>query len=536
MSTQTLPDVDAVVVGAGFAGLRTIHELRQLGLSMQVFEAGTDVGGTWYWNRYPEARTDTESWGYCLFFDRELYENWDWPERFPGQPDVLAYMQHVADRHDMRKEIRFNTRVSGAWFDEATNLWTVRTEDGQEVRSRFLITGLGWLGVAYKPPFPGADTFQGETYVTSQWPHEPVDFTGKRVAVIGTGATGIQTITGVARVAEHLTVFQRTPNYVLPSRNHALSEFQRTALKRDYDTVLKKTREHVFAFPMDAAGRLGSELSDEELEKVLEWGWETGGFRYIFETVDDMLVDQRTNDAASEFVRRKIRAIVNDPQTAELLCPTTHPIGGKRPPLGSFYYETYNRPNVSLVSVREDPIKEITPTGLRTGTAEYEVDVIIYATGFDAITGPLTNMNVHGTDDRSLGEEWAKSARMHLGLTAPGYPNMFSILGPQAPFASHPPAIEAQVEFIGKLLKQALDTGAQRIEATEEATQGWSDMCDMILEATLLPQGMGDRPWFLGANVPGKKPSTLCYLGGMAGYGTEIAKEVESGFPGYRFS
>lgn len=536
MSTQTLPDVDAVVVGAGFAGLRTIHELRTLGLSMQVFEAGSDVGGTWYWNRYPEARTDTESWGYCLFFDRELYEEWDWSERFPGQADVLAYLRRVADKHDMRKEIQFSTRVVGAWFDEDTNRWTVRTEDGQQIRCQWLVTGLGWLGVAYKPPFPGSETFQGETYVTSQWPHEPVDFAGKRVAVVGTGATGIQAIQGISRVAAHLTVFQRTPNYVLPSRNHALGAFQRTALKADYDTVHKKTREHVFAFPMDAAGRLGSELSDEELEKVFERGWETGGFRYIFETVDDMLIDQRTNDAASEFVRRKIRAIVDDPETAELLCPTTHPIGGKRPPLGAFYYETYNRPNVSLVSVREDPIQEVTPTGLRTGSAEYEFDVIVYATGFDAITGPLTNMNVHGAGDRLLGEEWAVNPRMHLGLTAAGYPNMFAVLGPQAPFASHPPVIEAQVELIGSLLKHAQETGAQRVEATEEATQGWSDMCDMILDATLLPQGMGDRPWFLGANVPGKKPSTLCYLGGMGGYSAEVAKEIEAGFPGYRFS
>jgi cyclohexanone monooxygenase len=536
MPTQTLPEVDAVVVGAGFAGLRTIHELRRLGLSMQVFEAGTDVGGTWYWNRYPEARTDTESWGYCLFFDQELYEEWDWPERFPGQADVLNYLRRVADKHDMRKEIRFSTRVNGAWFDEDSSRWTVCTEDGLQISCRWLITGLGWLGVAYKPPFPGVDTFEGETYVTSQWPKEPVDLAGKRVAVIGTGATGIQTITGVARVAEHLTVFQRTPNYVLPSRNHALSQFQRTALKLDYDTIEKKTREHVFAFPMDSPGRLGSELDGAELEKVLEAGWEAGGFRYIFETVDDMLVDQRVNDTAAEFVRRKIRAIVNDPETAELLCPTTHPIGGKRPPLGSFYYETYNRPNVTLVSVREDPIQEITESGLRTGSTEYEFDVIIFATGFDAITGPLATMNVHGTGDRTIGEEWAEGARMHMGLSAPGFPNMFSILGPQAPFASHPPVIEAQVEFIGQVLGHALESGAERVEATEEATQGWSDMCDMILEATLLPQGMGDRPWFLGANVPGKKPSTLCYLGGMAGYGAEVAKEIEAGFPGYRFS
>ncbi|MCW3011010.1 MAG: Phenylacetone monooxygenase, partial [Solirubrobacterales bacterium] len=385
---QTQLEVDAVVIGAGFAGLRSIHELRQLDLTLQVFEAADDVGGTWYWNRYPGARTDTESWAYCLSFDRELWEEWEFRERFTAQPDVLAYLQRVADKHDMRKDIRFSTRVTAATFDEHANRWTVRTDDGRETRCRWLISGLGWLGIAYKPPFPGVESFQGETYVTSQWPKEPVDFHGKRVAVVGTGATGIQVVQQVAHVAEHLTVFQRTPNYVMPGRNHAVSAEQQTALRSDYENIWKTTFDHVFAFPMKPANLLGSELSDAELERVLEAGWEAGGFRYIFETVDDMLVDQRVNDAASEFVRRKIRAIVKDPDTAALLSPTTHPIGGKRPPLGNMYYETFNRSNVKLVSVREDPIREITPRGLRTGNAEYEFDVLVFATGFDAITGP----------------------------------------------------------------------------------------------------------------------------------------------------
>jgi cyclohexanone monooxygenase len=360
-----------------------------------------------------------------------------------------------------------------------------------------------------------------------------VDFAGKRVAVIGTGATGIQVIQSIAPIAEDLTVFQRTPNYVMPGRNHLLTQEQRTELKGDFENVWRKTFEHVFAFPMEPANRLGSQVDDDELERVLEAGWEAGGFHYIFETFDDMLVDQRVNDAAAEFVRRKIRAIVNDPDTAELLCPKTHPIGGKRPPLGNFYYETFNRPDVNLVSVREDPIQEITPTGLRTGSAEYEFDVIIFATGFDAITGPLAEMNVHGAGGRTIAKEWGEDAKMLLGVSAPGFPNLFSVLGPQAPFASHPPVIEAQVDFIGQVIGRALDHDAERVEATEEATQAWSDQCDAILDATLLPQGMGDRPWFLGANVPGKRPSTLCYLGGMAGYVGEANKQAEEGFPGY---
>ncbi|MGQ0625829.1 MAG: flavin-containing monooxygenase [Sporichthyaceae bacterium] len=536
--TPTTPQVDAVVVGAGFAGLRSIHELRSLGMSMQVFEAGSDVGGTWYWNTYPGARPDTESWGYCFFFDRELGQDWQWAERFPSQPEVLAYMRHVADRFDMRREIAFNARVNGAFFDEATNLWTVRTDAGHEITCRWLITGLGWLGVAYKPSIPGLDSFQGEWYQTSLWPKTSPDLAGKRVAVVGTGATGVQVIQTIAPIVSHLTVFQRTPNFIMPGRNHPLTDQQRAELTRDYDAIVAQTFSHVFAFPMDPANQLGSELTeDADLIRVFEKGWEDGGFRYIFTTVDDMLVDQRVNDIAAEFVRTKIRAIVKDRVTADLLCPTTHPIGGKRPPLGNFYYETYNRPNVSLVSVRENPITEVTANGvtLADGTS-YEVDVIIFATGFDAMTGPLEAMNVHGPGDRTLRQEWAQGPNLHLGISQPGFPNLFAVLGPQGPFASHPPVIEKQVEFIGKVLSRAQADGAQRIEATVEAGAAWTAMCDLILNMTLVPQGLGDRPWFLGANVPGKKQTTLTYLGGMAGYVAELDKEIADGFGGYSFA
>jgi cyclohexanone monooxygenase len=365
-----------------------------------------------------------------------------------------------------------------------------------------------------------------------------VDLEGKRVAVIGTGATGIQVIQTIAPIVEHLTVFQRTPNYVMPGRNHALSDEHRAALKRDYDAITAQTFNHVFAFPMDPANQLGSEVTDDaDLIRIFEKGWEDGGFRYIFTTVDDMLVDQRVNDIAAEFVRNKIRAIVKDPVTAELLCPKTHPIGGKRPPLGNFYYETFNRPNVTLVDVRPDPVAEITPNGVRlTSGAEYEADVIIFATGFDAMTGPLEKMNVHGVGDRTLKQEWAEGCNLHLGISQAGFPNLFAILGPQGPFASHPPVIEKQVEFIGKVLDKALAEGAERVESTPEAGAAWTAMCDMILHMTLVPQGLDDRPWFLGANVPGKKPTTLCYLGGMAGYCAELDKETGGGFPGYEMS
>jgi cyclohexanone monooxygenase len=363
-----------------------------------------------------------------------------------------------------------------------------------------------------------------------------VELAGKRVAVIGTGATGIQVIQTIAPIVEHLTVFQRTPNYVMPGRNHLLTDEQRAALRNDYDNTIEQMFKHVFAFPMDPAGRSGAKIADDaELLRIFEAGWEDGGFRYIFTTVDDMLVDQRVNDIAAEFVRNKIRAIVKDPATAELLCPKTHPIGGKRPPLGNFYYETFNRANVSLVDVRSDPIAEVTPTGVRLRSgAVHDVDVIVFATGFDAMTGPLSKMNVRGVGGKRLEVEWeTQGPRMHLGIAQPDFPNLFAILGPQGPFVSHPPVIEKQVDFIGALLRHALEAGAERVEATREAGESWTELCDMILGMTLIPQGLDDRPWFLGANVPGKRPTTLCYLGGMAGYVAELEKEVGAGFGGF---
>jgi cation diffusion facilitator CzcD-associated flavoprotein CzcO len=531
-------DFDAIIVGAGFGGLRALHELRdKLGLSVRVLERGTNVGGTWYWNRYPGARTDSEAWVYCFSFDKDLEQEWDWQERFPQQREVERYMQHVVERRDMAKDIQFNTTVRSAVWDEAANRWTIETEAGECFTCTYFISASGLLHVALEPPFEGLDSFGGEWYMTSRWPKEPVSFEGKRVAVVGTGATAVQVIPEVAKEAEHLTVFQRTPNYVMPSRNHPLEENQRREIKRNYDQIWAQAEQQVFAFPMDPAGRVAADMtSPEQHRQVLEAGWEAGGFRFIFETFDDLLVDQYSNDVASEFFRQKIRAIVKDPETAELLCPTDHPLAGKRPPLGHFYYETYNRKNVSLVSVKENPIARITPKGvqLADGT-EYEADIIIFALGFDAVTGALTSMEVHGRDGHTLKERWKDGAYTYLGNCVEGYPNMFMISGPQSPFANIPVVIDKTVEFIGRAVAHARENGDDRIEPTAEASQEWGRHCADLMNATIIIMaGENVRSWFLGANVEGKAHGVYFYFGGAAAYFGELKNEADGGFE--RFS
>jgi cation diffusion facilitator CzcD-associated flavoprotein CzcO len=361
-STKTT-DFGAVVIGAGFGGLRILHELRQRGISARVIEAGSDVGGTWYWNRYPGARTDSEAWVYCFSFSEEVQQEWNWKERFPAQPEVLEYLNFVADRFDLRRDIQFGTRVRSAVYDESTNVWTVTTDKDETYTSTFLITATGPLSHPLDPPFEGLDSFEGDWYLTARWPKRPVDFTGKRVGLVGTGATGVQVAPVVAEQAAHLTVFQRTPNYVIPANNRPLTDDERTAIKARYDEIWDQTQRHVFAFSMDPANRTRADVTPEQQREVLEAGWRTGGFQYLFETFDDLLVDEESNEAAAEFLRSKIREIVKDPQTAELLCPKGYPLGGKRPPLGHSYYETFNRDNVTLVDVSMDPIERVTPKG-----------------------------------------------------------------------------------------------------------------------------------------------------------------------------
>jgi cyclohexanone monooxygenase len=523
---------DAVVIGAGFSGLRMLWELRQLGLSCTVIEAAPDVGGTWYWNTYPGARTDSESWVYAFSFSKELQDEWDWQERYPTQPETLAYLQHVADRFDMRRDIRFETRMESAVYDEAASRWTVTTDRGEVIDCKYLVAATGVLSLPYTPPFPGLESFTGESYVTGRWPKEPVDFTGKRVAVVGTGATAVQLIPVVAQTAAHVSVFQRTPNFVLPARNYNLGDEERQAIRKNYDDIWEQARKHYFGVAMGTADRTMRDATPAERQRILEYGWEVGGFRFIFETFSDILTDEQSNELAAEFIRDKIRAIVQDPETAELLCPKDYPFVGKRPPLGHFYYETFNRDNVSLVDVSENPISEITEHGLRTGSGdEYEADIIVFATGFDAVTGTLRSLDIRGRDGTALRDKWDDGPRTQLGIAVDGFPNMFLICGPQTPFANLPVVIVGIVDWFGAAIRHLEDNGIASIEATPEAAESWAKHMDDIVNATVLPSGR--HSWFLGDNIPGKAHVVLFYFAGAGVYRDECQAALERGFEGF---
>ncbi|MGH8516139.1 MAG: flavin-containing monooxygenase [Panacagrimonas sp.] len=530
----TVPKYDVLVIGAGFGGLRALHELRGRGFSVRVLEAGADVGGTWFWNRYPGARTDSEAWVYCFSFDEKLQQEWDWPARFPAQADVYAYLRHVADRFDLRKDIELDARVVAAEYDEASNRWRITTQDGRRLCCTYLVSATGNFSVPYDHPFPGLDRFAGEVHHSQRWPQQPVSFAGKRVGVIGTGATGVQIIPEVAHTAAHLTVFQRTPTYVIPSRNHPLEADQRAAIKANYADIWKLCRKQVFAFPIERSGRRIDNVSPEEHQRILEAGWERGGFRFIFETLDDLTADPRSNAVAADFVRNKIRTIVDDPATAELLCPKDHPIGAKRIPLGHHYYETYNRRNVELVSIRNNPIEEITTHGLRLADgSEHAMDMLILALGFDAGTGALAKMGVRGRNGRRLDEEWAAGARTYLGLGVEGYPNLFILAGPHCPILNFPVLIEHKAQWIGRTLEHLRSHGKDRIEALPGVMDRWSQRLMELFNATLLPGAEKVGSYYVGANIPGKAVGPLFYFGGAPRYFREIDAAADAGYVGF---
>jgi cation diffusion facilitator CzcD-associated flavoprotein CzcO len=530
-------DVDAVVIGAGFSGLYALHRLRnQMGLRVQVFETGSGVGGTWYWNRYPGARSDSDSYIYCYSFDEELWQEWEWSERYPEQHEIRAYLEHVAERYDLTRDIRFSTRVTGATFDETTNAWTVTTDGGDTVTARYLITGVGALSASNIPEFAGRDSFAGETYHTGHWPHEGVDFTGKRVGMIGTGASAVQATPLIAKQAAELTLFQRTANYVLPARNGPVDPEVKAARKRDFAGIQERLRKSYFGFELFPLEKGVLESTDEEIEQELMSRWEKGGFALWLGGYIDVFFHMEANEKVKKFMHDRIREKVDDPDTAELLIPTGYPFGVKRIPLDSGYFETFNLPHVHLVDVKSNPIAEITPAGVRLAdNTEYEFDALVYATGFDAMTGPLNRIDIRGRGGRLLREKWAEGPRTYLGLTSAGFPNLFTITGPQSPsvLSNMPVSIEQHVDFIATIIEDMRKQGLETIEPTVEAEDAWVAHNQELAEATLFT--VADT-WYMGANIPGKPRVFLPNLDFVGPYREKCDAIVAKGYEGFTFT
>jgi cyclohexanone monooxygenase len=528
--------LDAIVVGGGLGGLYALHRLRRLGLKALAFEAGSGVGGTWFWNRYPGARCDVESMEYSYAFDDDLQQEWSWPERYGTQPEILRYINHVADRFDLRRDVRLNTRVTSAGFDRASSTWTVRTDKGDVAQAPFCIMATGNLSTPRVPDFKGIGSFKGQWYHSGLWPHEGADFSGLRVGVIGTGSSGVQMIPLIAQQAKHLHVFQRTANFSLPARNGPMDPEKERAHKDDYPARRAAAYETPFGiagFP--APTKPAMTVTEEERQAQYEAKWAEGGSISFLYSYTDLLVNKEANDTASEFVRNKIRSIVKDPAVAELLAPKDHPIGTKRLCLDTNYYETYNCDNVTLVDVRSAPIQEITETGLRTANAEYELDAIVFATGFDAMTGALREIDIRVGNGPTLAEKWAGGPLTYLGLMVSDFPNMFTITGPGSPSVKTQMivAIEQHMDWIADCVATMRARGMTRIEPSPEAECDWVQHVNEVADGTLYPLA---NSWYVGANIPGKPRVFMPYVGGFAGYKKKCDAVAENGYEGFVMS
>jgi len=512
--TDTTVDVDAVVIGAGVSGLYQLYKLRQLGLKVRGFETGSGVGGTWYWNRYPGARFDSESYTYGYSFSQELLDEWDWAERFASQPETERYLNHVADKFDLRRDIQFKSRVTAAHYREETRSWDVILEDGRRYRTRLLITAIGVLSAPTMPRIAGVDTFLGQSCHTHYWPKEPVTFAGKRVAVIGTGASAVQTIPEVAKTAGHLTVFQRTPNWCAPLHNGNIGEEEMCGIRARYPEIFARCNDTPGCFIHAPDPRATHEVTQQEREAFWERLYGEPGFGIWQGNFRDILVDRRANALISDFIARKIRERVRDPAVAEKLIPKHHGFGTRRVPLETRYYEVYNQPNVELVDINETPIERITPTGIKTSDAEYEFDLIIYATGFDAITGSFDRIDIRGIEGRRLKDEWRDGPQTFLGILVEGFPNMLMVMGPHAGLGNFPRAAEYSVEWVTGLVRFARDRGLTRIEATPAGVAQWTDHVRGLGEGLLMNE---IDSWMTGVNhnVEGKQTRKIMrYTGG----------------------
>ncbi|MGH9228408.1 MAG: flavin-containing monooxygenase [Acidimicrobiales bacterium] len=524
--------LDVVVVGAGFAGLYALHRLRGLGLSVQVYEAGAGVGGTWFWNRYPGARCDVESLEYSYSFSQDLEQEWDWSERYAPQPEILRYINHVADRFDLRRDIQFDTRVTAAVFDETVNRWGVTTDRGDEVSARFCVLATGCLSAATTPDIEGLGSFGGNWYHTGQWPPEGVDLGGQRVGVVGTGSSAIQSVPVIAEQAAHLVVFQRTPNFSLPARNRRLDPDTQAAVKARYHALREEARNSYAGIAMPAPTESALEVEPAERQRRYEAAWGEGGLLSMTTTFRDLILDKAANDTAAEFIRAKIREIVVDPDVAGALTPTDHPFGTKRPCLDTGYFETFNRDDVTLVDLRRTPITEIVPAGIRTTGAVHELDSIVFATGFDAMTGPVLRIDIRGRGGEALNAKWAAGPRTYLGIATAGFPNLFLVTGPGSPsvLSNMVVAIEQHLDWIADCITFMGGNGLEAIEAEVDAEDAWVDHVNELANATLFPTA---NSWYMGANVPGKPRVFMPYVGGLPVYRATCDDVAAAGYRGF---
>jgi cyclohexanone monooxygenase len=526
--------LDMLIVGCGFAGLYQLYRARKLGLAARVLEAGDGIGGTWFWNRYPGARCDVESLDYSYSFSEALQQEWNWTERYAPQAEILRYVNHVADRFDLRNDIQLRTRVSAASYDDTTRRWSVTTKDGERFDAQYLVLATGCLSIPQAPSFPGLESFKGRWYHSANWPTEGVDLTGQRVGLIGTGSSGVQMTPLLAAQASHLTVFQRTANYSVPAQNEPLSEAVLNEVKANYAHRRALGREAMTGQFLNANDKSALEVTDEERLKEFEFRWRGagGGFRML-RAFSDLLRHPQANKYAAEFARSKIRQIVKDPATADLLCPRDDlPFGTKRLCVDTDYYETFNRDNVSLVDVKASPITEITPMGLRTTQHDYALDAIVFATGFDAMTGALLAIDIRGVGGQSLREKWAGGPRTYLGLSIAGFPNLFVIAGPGSPsvLSNMVHSIETHVDWISSLIQQTRADGITRIEAEQRAEDDWVDHVNEAANKTLYPVG---NSWYIGANMPGKPRVFMPYVAGVPTYRRVIEGVAAKGYEGY---
>ncbi|MBB2993719.1 cyclohexanone monooxygenase [Mycolicibacterium iranicum] len=523
--------VDIVVVGAGFGGLYALHKFRQQGWSVRVFEAAPEVGGTWYFNRYPGARCDVESLDYCYSFSDELQQEWTWTEKYATQSEILEYIKWVADTLNLRSGVTFNTRVISAVFDEDALRWVVTTDTGETVTARFVVMATGPLSSPLTPNINGLDDFGGEVYHTAHWPHEGVDFTGKKVAVIGTGSSGIQSIPIIAEQASQLYVFQRTPNYSVPAGNRPLGADEITQAKATYGERRRMSWRSGGGSPHVAHPKKTMEASPEERRDAFEKRWQLGGVLFS-KTFADQMIDMEANDEARKFYEEKIRAVIDDPEVAELLIPNDHPIGTKRICTDTNYFQTFNRSNVKLVSVRQTPIESIDATGITTTADHFDVDAIVLATGFDAMTGTLAKIDIIGRNGQKLVDDWDDGPRTYLGLGVDGFPNLFLVSGPGAPavLANMVLHAEAHVNWIADAIGYLEEHDLDAIEATTDAVDDWVAECNKRADATLFPKA---NSWYMGANVPGKPRVFMLFIGGFATYLDICADVANAGYKGF---